>query len=144
MATTNDSEKNTEKSIYKGFLVSWSVTQIEKNIQNSIRLPLLLCCGTRSCIDAVHIVLSRMFDCSVIALPATEEDLKWLIPVIIMSTSRDKEFAVSGELQMEYVVSQLPVTNTIVVKFDILDLRNILSEYVCNIKMIRRKTSTFI
>lgn len=72
-----------------------------------------------------------MFDCSIIVLPATEEDLRWLVPIIIMSTNRDEEPAVSGELQMEYTVPELPVTSTITVKFDISDLRNMLSVYVC-------------
>lgn len=71
-----------------------------------------------------------MFDCSVIALPANEDDLSWLIPIIIMPNNKEEKSAVSGEVQMEYIIPQLPVTDTITVKFHISDLRKILTAYV--------------
>ncbi|XP_011703289.1 PREDICTED: uncharacterized protein LOC105459182 [Wasmannia auropunctata] len=122
----DDRERDVEKSIYKGILLSWRLTQTESNIQNSVRLPLLLCRGTRSCMEAVHAIIGRMFDCLVVTLPANADDLSWLIPIII-TTTKEEEPIVSGEVQMEYTVSELPVTDTIRVKFHTSDLRKILS-----------------
>lgn len=105
----------------------------------------MLCRGIRSCIDAVHTIIGRMFDCSTITLPAMEDDLSWLIPIIIMPTSNSNGTPVdSGQIQMEYAVSQLPVTDTITVKFHISDLQKILTAYVSTllpycINMIRIK-----
>lgn len=89
-------------------------------------MPLLLCRGTRNCMDAVHNVLNRMFDCLIIPLPAKEEDLSWLLPIIIM-TNQEEESAISGEVQMEYTVPDLPITDTITVKFHCSELRRILT-----------------
>ncbi|XP_025161452.1 uncharacterized protein LOC105183971 isoform X2 [Harpegnathos saltator] len=119
-----------EKSIYKGILLSWTTTQIEPDINNTTKLPLLLCRGTRNCIDAVHIVISHMFDCLVMALPISEDDLNWLIPIIIVLVDKDEQPIVSGEVHMEYTVSELPVTDTIKVKFDISELRKILKNII--------------
>ncbi|KAL6443240.1 hypothetical protein ACFW04_002870 [Cataglyphis niger] len=128
IAKINETEK--EKSLYQGILLSWRITQAESNIKNLIRLPLLLCRGTSTCIDAVHATIIRMFDCLIIALPAKEHDLNWLIPIIIMTNK--EEPAVSGEVQMVYTVPELPVTDTITVKFQAADLRKILSAIITN------------
>lgn len=69
-----------------------------------------------------------MFDCLIIALPAKEYDLSWLIPIIIMTNK--EEPVVSGEVKMMYTVPELPVTDTITVKFQSADLRKILLAYV--------------
>ncbi|XP_011169215.1 uncharacterized protein LOC105202410 [Solenopsis invicta] len=129
-AKTNNRENDVEKSIYKGILLSWRITQTESNIQNSIRLPLLLCRGTHSCMNAVHDIIGRMFDCLVVALPVNEDDLSWLLPIIIIASDKDDQPIVDGEVQMEYIVPELPVTDTITVKFHTLDLRKILSVIV--------------
>lgn len=81
--------------------------------------------------DAVHAIIGRMFDCLVVALSANEDDLSWLIPIIIMTTDKEKKPIVSGEVEMEYTVPELPVTDTITVKFQTSDLRKILSVYEC-------------
>lgn len=119
-----------EKSIYKGILLSWRTTQIQPDTKNSTRLPLLLCRGIRNCMDAVHVVITHMFDCMVMALPVDENDLKWLIPIMITSNNKDEQPIISGEVNMEYTVPELPVTDTIKVKFDASDLRKILNK-VC-------------
>ncbi|XP_032679773.1 uncharacterized protein LOC116848114 isoform X3 [Odontomachus brunneus] len=124
------SEHDKEKSIYKGILLSWRTTQIQPDTKNSTRLPLLLCRGTRNCMNAVHIVITHMFDCMVMALPVDENDLKWLIPIMIISVNKDEEPIISGEVHMEYTVPELPVTDTIKVKFDISELRKILTSIV--------------
>lgn len=72
-----------------------------------------------------------MFDCLIIALPVKEHDLNWLLPITIMTNK--EEPAVSGEVQMVYTVPELPVTDTITVKFQAADLRKILSAYVYSI-----------
>lgn len=69
-----------------------------------------------------------MFDCSIIVLPVKECDLSWLVPIIIMTNK--EEPVVSGEIQMVYTVPELPITDTITVKFQTGDLRKILSAYV--------------
>lgn len=74
-----------------------------------------------------------MFDCLIIALPAKEHDLSWLIPIIIMTNK--EEPSVSGEVQMVYTVPELPVTDTVTVKFQTADLRKILSAYVYSINI---------
>lgn len=114
-------------------MLSWRITQSEPNIENLIRLPLLLCRGTSTCIDAVHATIIRMFDCSIIMLPAKESDLNWLVPIIVMTNQ--EEPVVSGEVQMVYTVPELPVTDTITVKFQTGDLRKILSAYVYSINI---------
>lgn len=81
--------------------------------------------------DAVHNIIGRMFDCLAVALPANEDDLNWLIPIMIMATDKDGQPILSGEVQMEYTVPELPVTDTIIVRFQISDLRKILSAYEC-------------
>ncbi|KAL6266678.1 hypothetical protein P5V15_003742 [Pogonomyrmex californicus] len=127
VAKTNSHEKNVEKTIYKGILLSWKVTRTGQNIQNSIRLPLLLCRGTRSCMDAVHSIIGCMFDCVIMALPAKEYDLNWLVPIIIVANNEEDQPIVSGEVKMEYTVPELPVTDTITIKFPTSDLRKILT-----------------
>lgn len=128
LAKIRDQEK--EKSLYQGILLSWRITQAESNIKNLIRLPLLLCSGTNTCIAAVHATINRMFDCLIIALPAKEYDLSWLIPIIIMTNK--EEPVVSGEVKMMYTVPELPVTDTITVKFQSADLRKILLAIITN------------
>ncbi|XP_012527706.1 uncharacterized protein LOC105831827 [Monomorium pharaonis] len=130
IAKTNDREEAVEKSIYKGILLSWRITQSESNIQNSIRLPLLLCRGTSSCMDAVHTIIGHMFDCLIVTLSANEDDLSWLLPIIIMATDKEDQPIVDGEVQIEYTVPELPVTDTIIIKFHTSDLRKILSVIV--------------
>ncbi|XP_067211453.1 centromere protein L-like isoform X2 [Linepithema humile] len=137
LAKDSNHEEGAEKVIYKGYLLSWNIKRVKSNIQNSIKLPLLLCRGTRSCIDAVHTIISYMFDCLITTLSVDEEDLRWFIPIVIM-TAKKKQ---SGEVQMEYIVPKLPVTDiidtmtdtitntitdTITVKWDILALKKIL------------------
>jgi hypothetical protein len=68
-----------------------------------------------------------MFDCLITTLSVDEDDLSWFIPIIIMTTMKKEQ---SGEVQMEYIVPELPVTDTITVKFHILTLKKILSAYV--------------
>jgi len=97
---------------------------------DSTKLPLLLCRGTRSCMDTVHFILGRMFDCLTIALPLNGDDLNWLVPIIIMSNKEDQPI-VSGEIKMEYIVPGLPITDIIIIKFQVSDLRKILMAYVC-------------
>lgn len=125
----NGRENGVEKSIYKGILLLWSLTQTTLNIQNSTRLPLLLCRGTRSCMNAVHTIIGRMFDCLIVTLPANEDDLRWLVPIIITINNKDEPI-ISGEVQMEYTVPELPLTDAIKVKFHSSDLKEILSAIV--------------
>lgn len=89
-----------------------------------------MCRGTRNCMDTVHDVIGHMFDCLVMALPLNEDDLKWLVPITIISVKKDEQSMVSGEVHMEYTVPELPVTDTIKVKFDTSELRKILRKYV--------------
>lgn len=94
-----------------------------------------MCRGIRNCMDAVHVVITHMFDCMVMALPVDENDLKWLIPIMITSNNKDEQPIISGEVNMEYTVPELPVTDTIKVKFDASDLRKILTRYARSINV---------
>lgn len=86
-----------------------------------------MCHGTRSCINAVRSIISDMFDCLITELSVDEDDLKWFIPIIIMTATRKEQ---SGEVKMQYIVPELPVTDTITVKFHTLTLKKILTAYV--------------
>ncbi|XP_011875514.1 PREDICTED: centromere protein L-like [Vollenhovia emeryi] len=149
VAKTSGPEKEVEKLIYKGLLLSWRMQSTESSIQNSIKLPLLLCRGTRNCMDAVNAIISRMFDCSVVALSANEDDLSWLIPIIIMSTDKEEQSIISGEVQMQYTVPELPISDTITVKFHTEDLKKILSVIIkdqdtnVNVSLDREDIETF-
>lgn len=94
-----------------------------------------MCRGTHNCTDAVHVVISHMFDCLMMTLPVDENDLKWLIPIMIISMNKDEQPMISGEVHMEYTVPELPVTDTIKVKFNTSELRKILTRYAYNINV---------
>lgn len=64
--------------------------------------------------------LGNMFDCHVVALPAAEDDLKWLVPVVLQQNSKDDP--PKGLARLEYRVPGLPITDTITVRFDVADL----------------------
>ncbi|XP_063995192.1 uncharacterized protein LOC135172768 [Diachasmimorpha longicaudata] len=117
---TREPERN-EKCIYVGILLSWRTSVNELDYEKSLRLPLLLCRGTKSAMKAVHITLGNMFDCHVVALPATEDDLKWLVPVVLQPSHKDDP-PQKGEARLEYRVPGLPITDSITVKLEVADL----------------------
>ncbi|XP_015594461.1 centromere protein L isoform X2 [Cephus cinctus] len=106
-----------EKSIYKGIFMSWISGFDETNIRNSVTLPLLLCRGTQSGTRAVHIIIGHMFDCMIVALDASQDDLLWLLPIILTPASDEEETSKSSEVSLEYRIPGLPLTDTINVKF---------------------------
>ncbi|XP_078042677.1 centromere protein L isoform X2 [Augochlora pura] len=118
-------EDSTEKCIYTGILLSWNTTTSELTIPNSIRLPLLLCRGTRSSMVVIHALLSQMFDCMIIELSAQEDDLMWLIPIIIIPTNKEHSEH-KGEIRMEYRLPGLPDKNNVTVKINVSALVKIL------------------
>ncbi|XP_076238272.1 uncharacterized protein LOC143181638 isoform X2 [Calliopsis andreniformis] len=120
-------EETIEKCIYKGIFLSWGTTRNDLTIPNCVRLPLLLCRGTKSCMTSVHTVLSWMFDCMVAALPAVEDDLLWLIPIVIAPTNQGKHPKKTDVIRMEYKVPDFPDTDIIAVQFKIIDLVKILT-----------------
>ncbi|XP_076238271.1 uncharacterized protein LOC143181638 isoform X1 [Calliopsis andreniformis] len=127
-------EETIEKCIYKGIFLSWGTTRNDLTIPNCVRLPLLLCRGTKSCMTSVHTVLSWMFDCMVAALPAVEDDLLWLIPIVIAPTNQGKHPKKTDVIRMEYKVPDFPDTDIIAVQFKIIDLVKILTVYVYKLK----------
>ncbi|XP_015432801.1 PREDICTED: uncharacterized protein LOC107188918 [Dufourea novaeangliae] len=120
-------EDTTEKCIYTGMLLSWRTASNELVTPNSIRLPLLLCRGSRSSMVIVHNVLSYMFDCLVMALPVQEDDLIWLVPIVITPAIGEEHPKSTGEIRMEYKIPELPDTNAIIMKFQISELLKILT-----------------
>lgn len=102
-------------------------TNEDLNASNSIKFPLLLCRGTRTCMNVVHSTFNRMFDCLIIALPIEQDDLMWLLPIIILPTREEKKPNNTEEVRLQYLVPGLPITNTITAKFSTLDLINILN-----------------
>ena len=75
-------------------------------------------------------MLSRMFDCMIIALPAHEDDLIWLVPIIITPADKEEQTKHTDEIRMEYKIPELENTDTITIKFLVLDLIKILTVYV--------------
>ncbi|KAL2737651.1 centromere protein L-like [Vespula squamosa] len=126
-----DQEKNIEKCIYVGFFLSLK-TNNELKAGNSIKLPLLLCRGTRTCMNVVHSTFNRMFDCLIIALPIEQDDLMWLLPIIILPTSEENYPNNTEEVRLEYLVPGLSSTNTITAKFSTVDLIKILNAIMEN------------
>ena len=114
---SNNDQTNSKKCIYKGVLLSWRTTKSKLTTSNSIRLPLLLCRGTVGAIRTVHNVLSHMFDCMIIALPVHEDDLIWLVPIIITPINKEKQTKSTDEIRMEYRIPELKNTDTITIKF---------------------------
>ncbi|XP_011299926.1 uncharacterized protein [Fopius arisanus] len=113
--------EKTEKCIYVGIMLSWRTAVNELEYEKSVRLPLLLCRGTKSAMKAVHMTLGSMFDCHVVALPATEDDLKWLVPIVLQPSHTDDP-PQKGEARLEYKVPGLPITDSISIKFEVADL----------------------
>ncbi|XP_068974998.1 uncharacterized protein [Bombus flavifrons] len=126
----SNNQANSKKCIYKGVFLSWRTTKNKLTAFNSVRLPLLLCRGTPSAIRTVHNVLSRMFDCMIIALPAHEDDLIWLVPIIITPADKEEQTKHTDEICMEYKIPELENTDTITIKFLVLDLIKILTVIV--------------
>ncbi|XP_012144720.1 uncharacterized protein LOC100884034 [Megachile rotundata] len=119
-AKNNSYETAVEKNIYNGILLSWRTSKGELTVANSIRLPLLLCRGTRNTMRTVHNVLNLMFDCIIIALPAQEHDLIWLVPIIITPTSKEEYPKRTDEICMVYKIPEH--SDTIAIKCCVLDL----------------------
>lgn len=71
-----------------------------------------------------------MFDCMIVTLSAHEDDLLWLIPIVIIPTTKEDQPKSKDEIHMEYKIPELPDTDTITIKFKILDLIKILTVYV--------------
>ena len=118
------------KCIYKGILISWRTQLTEQNNEKSVHLPLLLCRGTQSAMKAVHSIISQMFDCIIVTLPATDNDLKWLLPInLIPETNAEKKWK-SQLVILEYVVPELPISDSILVKFKTADLQELWTTYV--------------
>ncbi|KAK0162329.1 hypothetical protein PV327_008675 [Microctonus hyperodae] len=112
-------KKTNEKYIYTGILLSWRTEIAELDHDKSVKLPLLLCRGTKSTISAVHLTLSNMFDCLIVALPATEDDFKWLVPIILQPNNNDEASTPKGQAKFEYKFPGSLASNTITVKYDI-------------------------
>lgn len=119
-----------DKCIYKGFLISWRTELAEPMTDKSVHLPLLLCRGTQSAMKTVHSIVSRMFDCTIVALPITDNDLKWLLPINLSPESNNSSKVKNELILLEYVVPRLPLTDTISVKFRVKDLKDLWTAYV--------------
>ncbi|CAL7933930.1 unnamed protein product [Xylocopa violacea] len=125
----NSNKKENHKCIYKGVLLSWRNNR--KNIltfSNSVRLPLLLCRGGKNITQIVHNVLSRMFDCMFMTLPAREDDLLWLVPIVISPIGEGNQPKSTHEISLHYKIPELETDDGITVTFPVLDLVKILEE----------------
>lgn len=129
-AKKNTLDESTKKIFYKGIFLSWRTAQSNVLTENSLRLPLLLCRGTKSCMRAVHDALGYMFDCMVIALPIQEDDLLWLVPIVIVPINGEEGPKVTDEIHMTYTIPYLSNTDTITFQFKLVELIKILTVYV--------------
>lgn len=117
---TANLEDDKIKNIYTGIMMSWRTDVPEINYDESIKLPILLCRGTKSGMNAVHTVLGNMFDCQIVELSATEEDLKWLVPIVLNPSGdavNDK-----GDVKFEYKIPGLSSSDSITTKNNTKDL----------------------
>lgn len=128
--TKNADRVELEKCVYTGILLSWGTSLVELDYEKSVKLPLLLCKGTKNTMKAVHITLGNMFDCTIVALSATEEDLKWLVPVVLQPSDEDEDIEQEGQARFEYKIPGEIMSNTIAAKYDISCLMDIWSAYV--------------
>ncbi|XP_034934135.1 centromere protein L-like [Chelonus insularis] len=110
-------EKETQKCLYTGILVSWGSSLVELDNENTVKLPLLLCRGNKTAIRAVHMTLARMFDCVIIQLLATEEDLRWLAPIILNFNDNEKD--TKGLMKFEYKIPGLASSDDISFSWEI-------------------------
>ncbi|XP_043280805.1 uncharacterized protein [Venturia canescens] len=115
--TTN--EKSKERTIYSGVFISWRTTLNESRSDNTTKLPLLLCRGTKSAMNAVHTVVSQMFDCQIVPMSATEDELEWLVPMMLSSIDDEQKEYDKHQIRLEYRIPGLPATDTISVDFEI-------------------------
>lgn len=93
-------------------------------------MPLLLCRGAQSTMKAVHQTLCHMFDCIITTVKATEDDLKWIVPIVLTAEESQTRETMKGDLKLEYTVPDLPVTETITVKFSVSDVSEMWKTYV--------------
>ena len=117
-------------AIYTGIFVSWRTRVTESSCDESTRYPLLLCRAAKSSMIAVHTTICHMFDCIVVALPATEDELTWLVPILLDPNMNENETE-SGEIRLEYRVPGLTDSSNIIVKFDHSALSKLWKAYVC-------------
>ncbi|OAD59737.1 Centromere protein L [Eufriesea mexicana] len=129
-AENSNIQESSKKCIYKGIFLSWRTTKNIVTIFNSVTLPLLLCRGTRSAIGVVHNTLSLLFDCMIISLSVQEDDLIWLVAIVITPTNKEQYPKSTDVICMEYKIPELPDSDTITIKFKILDLIKILTVIV--------------
>lgn len=114
-------------TVYKGYLISWRSEPANLPTKNSTQLPLLLCRGTQNTMRAVHATLCRMFDCIIVSLPATPEDLRWILPIVISPNGGNDSSKKNEEVHLEYIIPTLSKIETITLEFltsDIINLWN--------------------
>ncbi|XP_066595336.1 uncharacterized protein [Prorops nasuta] len=130
-AKTIGREKDIVKTIYKGIMLSWKTTHSTVQTGNAVRLPLLLCSGSKSCINAVHNTINHLFDCMIIALPAKQDDLMWLT-LIILVQNEEESSSKKSLIKLKYIVPELSPMDTITTKFDfaaIITMLNAVTDY---------------
>ncbi|KAK0078271.1 hypothetical protein PV325_002756 [Microctonus aethiopoides] len=114
-----------KKCIYTGVLLSWRTEIVELDHDKSVKLPLLLCKGTKSTMAAVHLTLNNMFDCLIVALPATEDDFKWLVPIILQPNNNEEISSMKGQIKFDYKFPGSLASNIITIPYDISNLTEI-------------------
>lgn len=126
----NDIDEKTT-CVYRGVFLSWGPSHKEET--GSLQLPILLSRGLQTVTQAVHIILSQMFDCIITALPASQVDLMWLTVIILNSgdrvENRKSKQQTQRELILEYQVPGLPASELITVKLPLNSVLNLWSKY---------------
>ncbi|XP_046427694.1 centromere protein L-like isoform X1 [Neodiprion fabricii] len=127
---SKDDEQDTEmKQIYLGIFLSWG-PRSDVEAEN-IKLPILLNRGLQGVAQAVHSTLSQMFDCTITAMPASQEDLMWLTTIVLNSDvaeSRSTKKTAQYELILEYTIPELPASDLIKVKFPLKTMKTLWSK----------------
>lgn len=91
----------------------------ESSLNGTTKLPLLLCRGTKSAMNAVHTVVGHMFDCQIVAMSATEDELEWLVPMMLISADNEQREYDKNQIRLEYRIPGLIATDTISLDFEI-------------------------
>lgn len=87
-----------------------------------------------STIKTVHTILSEMFDCILIPLPANSEDLRWLLPILLGPGCGQESVRDNDEVRLEEVGhSQLtPKRYALTIKFKMKNPIDLWKRFVWN------------
>lgn len=76
-----------------------------------------------------------MFDCILVSLSATADDLSWLLPIIISPKIENDKTKINDEVSFEYTIPGLPLSENITIKFSLSNLIKLWGRYYIRINI---------